>query len=139
MTEGGILIYTGFVCILFMGVGILGIYRKVKFSERIRTMHTIIGVLVDYDVAEKRDENNDIVTCYFPIYEYEYGGETRRLESTTSSLMKKGRKVHILVDPQTEKAICLEGEKESNSLLLIFGGIGVIVFILVLLKAAGVI
>lgn len=139
MTEGGILIYTGFVCILFMGVGILGIYRKVKFSERIRTMHTIIGVLADYNEIEKRDEDNDIVTSYFPIYEYEYGGETRRLESTTSSRMKKGRKVHILVDPQTEKAICLEGEKESNSLLLIFGGIGVIVFVLVLLKAAGVI
>lgn len=139
MTEGGILIYTGFVCILFMGVGILGIYRKVKFSERIRTMHTIIGVLADYNEIEKRDEDNDIVTSYFPIYEYEYGGETRRLESTTSSRMKKGRKVHILVDPQTEKTICLEGEKESNSLLLIFGGIGVIVFILVLLKAAGVI
>ena len=139
MTEGGILIFTGFVCILFMGVGILGIYKKVKFSERIRTMHTIIGVLVDYDEVEKRDANNDMVWDYFPIYEYEWGGETRRLKSTTSSRMKIGRKVHILVDPQTENAICMEGEKESNSVLLVFGGIGVIVFILVLLKATGVI
>lgn len=81
MTEGGILIYTGFVCILFMGVGILGIYRKVKFSERIRTMHTIIGVLVDYNEIEKRDADNDIVTSYFPIYEYEWGGETRLLRA----------------------------------------------------------
>ena len=139
MSETGILIFTGFVCILFMGVGILGIHKKIKFSKSIQTMHKLTGVLVDYTVSQKRDEDNDMIDYYFPIYEYEWGGEKKRLKSNTSGSIKIGRKVHILVDPQTEKAICMEEEKSSNSFLMLFGVIGVIVFILVLMKAAGII
>ena len=137
MSDETILIYTDFVSILFMAIGIFGIYKKIKFSKSIQTMHKITGVLVDYDVVQKRDDDNLMVDIYFPIYEYEWGGVKKRLNSTTSGSIKIGRKVHILVDPQTEKAICLEDIKRSDIVFPIFGVIGVVTFVLVLLKATG--
>ena len=137
MSDEAILIYVGFVSILFMAVGIFGICKKIKFSKSIPAMHRVTGVLVDYDVVQKRDDDNLMVDVYFPIYEYEWGGVKKRLESTTSGSVKAGRKVHILVDPQTEKAICLEDVKRSDIAFPIFGVIGVAAFVLVLLTAAG--
>lgn len=38
MSEGAILAFGVFVGLAFIAVGILGIYRKVKFSKSIQTM-----------------------------------------------------------------------------------------------------
>lgn len=134
MSEGAIFVFTGLVGILFMAVGILGIYKKIQFRKSIRNMHMTNGVLVDTTVVQGDDEDD-----YFPIYEYEWGGVKKRLNSNTNaSRIKIGRKVHILVDPKTEEAICLEEQNASDSMLLIFGVIGVLAFILVLLLGTGV-
>lgn len=141
MPEGAIYVFIGLVCVLFIGVGILGIYKKIQFRKSIRNMHMIDGVLVDTTVAQRRDENDihQMWDEYFPIYEYEWGGVKKRLEShTNASRIKIGRKVHILVDPKTEEAICLEEQNASDSLLLIFGVIGVLFFIMVVLLFTGV-
>lgn len=137
--TGGI-IFVYFICFAFMAVGILGIYRKIKFSESIRSMHKLTGVMVDSTVCQQHDEDNLLQDYYFPVYEYDWGGETKRLYSTTNALsIKIGRKVHILIDPQTENAICLEEEIRSNSFLLLFGIIGLLTFVLLLLLCTGII
>lgn len=131
MPEGAALFFVGFVCFAFIAVGILGIYREIKFSKRIQSMHKVTGIMVDSHVCQQHDDDNLLIDYYFPIYEYEWGGIKKRLESTTNVLrIKIGRKVHILIDPQTEKAICLEEERGSNLLLLIFGVIGLAVPVL---------
>ena len=133
------MIFGFFVSFAFMAVGIFGIIKKTKFSKSIQSMHKTTGVMVDYTVGQYRDEDNDIRDAYFPVYEYEWGGVKKRLKSTTNALrIKIGRQVHILIDPQTEKAICLEEQKASDALLLIFGIIGVLTFILMLLLATGI-
>ncbi len=133
------MISTGFICILFIAVGILGIYKKAKFAEKLRNMRTVTGIMVDWVEVQGYNSDNDIVTNRFPIYEYEWCGEKKRLKSSHSAKIKIGKRVHILIDPQTGETLCLEDEKATNAGFLIFGGIGVLVLILVLLKAAGVI
>lgn len=125
MPEGAVLFFVGFVCFAFIAVGILGIYREIKFSKSIRSMHKVTGIMVDSSVCQQHDDDNLLIDYYFPIYEYEWGGEKKQLKSTTNVLrIKIGKEVHILIDPQTEKAVCLEEERKSNLLLLIFGAIG---------------
>lgn len=76
---------------------------------------------------------------YFPVYEYDWGGVKKRLDGTSNALrIKIGRRVHILIDPQTEKAICMEEQKALDSLLLIFGIIGVLTFIMMLMLVTGI-
>ena len=136
MSQEVSLIFSGFVGILFMAVGILGIFRRNKFTQSIQNMYKLDGVLVEYTEHETRDEDNDIRTIYCPVYEYDWKGTKKRLYSTSSApglkLPAIGRQVHILVDPKTEQAICLEDEKSSMLVYLVFGVIGLLTFILVL-------
>lgn len=79
----------------------------------------IDGVLVDTTVAQRRDENDihQMWDEYFPIYEYEWGGVKKWLEShTNASRIKICRKVHILIDSKAEEAICLEEQNASDSM-----------------------
>lgn len=93
-------------------------------------------MLVDTTVVHHINEISD---DYFPVFEYEWGGVKKRLESkTNASRIKIGRKVRILVDPETEEAICPEEQNASDSILLIFGVIGVLVLVLVVLLGMGV-
>ena len=134
-----VLIFGFFVSFAFMAVGIFGIYKKMKFSKSIQSMYKITGVMVDSTVGHYRDEDNDMREAYFPVYEYEWGGITKRLYSTTNALsIKIGRQVHILIDPRTEEAICLEEQKASDSLLLIFGIIGVLTLVLMVMLVTGI-
>lgn len=138
MSEGAILAFGVFVGLAFIAVGILGIYRKVKFSKSIKTMHQVSGVLVDYEVIEASDD--DASDGYFPIYEYEWNGVTKQLKSNVNTIkQKRGAKVHILIDPQTEKVICMEAENASNGALLLFGVIGVLTLVLMVLIGTGVV
>ena len=137
MSDKAILGYCAFVSLLFMMVGILGIYRKVKFMKSIKTMHMLDGVIADYTISQILDEDRDIRDVYFPVYEYEWGGIRKQLKSTVSASVAKnpvGKQVHILVDPKTENVVCLEEKQKSETLLLTFGVIGIIVLVLVLIK-----
>ena len=49
-----------------------------------------------------------------------------------------GRRVHILVDPQTGKVICQEDEKTAGHLYLLFGIVGLGVFVLMLALSFGI-
>ncbi|MDE5820214.1 MAG: DUF3592 domain-containing protein [Lachnospiraceae bacterium] len=140
MSQDGILIFSGVVSILFMLVGIYGIQQKRKFSKKMQAMHKITGVVVDFDIVQHRSEENTMEDLYFPIYEYDWSGIKRRLKSNSSRQAEPsmGKTVHILVDPQTQDAICLEDEKSSQLVLLIFGAIGVVALVLVILVKAGV-
>lgn len=86
MSEGAILIFGFFVSFAFMAVGILGIYKKVKFSKSIQSMQKVTGIMVDSTVSQYRDEDNDLRDAYFPVYEYDWGGVKKRLYSTTNAL-----------------------------------------------------
>ena len=141
MSDGAILVFTAFVSLLFMMVGILGIYRKTKFMKSITAMHMVDGMIVDHTVSQVLDEDRDVRDVYNPVYEYEWKGMKKRLKGTVSVSVAKnpvGKKVHILVDPKTETAVCLEEKKNEEAALLVFGVIGVLVFILVILSAIGV-
>ena len=141
MSDGVILVFTAFVSLLFILVGILGIYRKTKFMKSITAMHMVDGMIADHTVSQVLDEDRDVRDVYSPVYEYEWKGVKKRLKGTVSVSVAKnpvGKKVHILVDPKTETAVCLEEKKNEEAALLVFGVIGVLVFILVILSAIGV-
>lgn len=139
--ELALLAFSYVISILFMAVGALGIYKKVKMLRNIRSMRSVTGVLANY--TEDGNVDNDEATrkVYHPVYEYDWGGETRRLSGTIGTSEKKeraiGRQVHILVNPQTGEAICREGEKAGERVALVFGGIGVAVFALMLAFSFG--
>lgn len=103
-------------------------------------MHKLTSMIVDYDVVQSSDEDNGVEDTYFPIYEYEWGGTKKRLESKSSvrAGAHLGKTVHILVEPQTENAVCLEDKKQSQFVLLIFGAAGVAALVLVVLVKAGI-
>ena len=140
MSQEGILIFSGVVSILFILVGIYGIQQKRKFSKRMQMMQKITGVVVDFDVVQHRNEENTMEDLYFPIYEYDWGGMKKRLKSNSSKQAEPsiGKNVQILIDPQTQDAVCLEDEKSSQLVLLIFGAVGVAVLILVVLIKTGI-
>ena len=136
MSEGPLLVFGVFVSVVFMAIGILGIHKKRKFTK---SMYKVAGVLVDTTVCQQHDDDNIIQDIHFPVYEYEWQGVKKRLYSTTNALhVKIGRPVHILIDPQTEEAICLEEQKASDSMLLIFGVIGLLTLVLMILLGTGI-
>ena len=140
MSQDGILIFSGVVSILFILVGIYGIQQKRKFSKRMQMMQKTTGVVVDFDVVQHHNEENTLEDLYFPIYEYDWGGIKKQLKSNSSKQAEPsiGKTVRILIDPQTQDAVCLEDEKSSQLVLLIFGAIGVAALILVVLVKTGI-
>lgn len=142
MPGGAGVIFLVVVSIAFMAVGVLGICKKVKRAKGMRGMHKVKGVLMNYTVAQKRDEDGFLLDVFFPVYEYEWEGESRELYSTVGVLGYQchtmGKRVHILIDPQTEKVSCLEDEKSYEFILLIFGVIGILVLVVLVLLGTGV-
>ncbi len=120
--------------IIFIGIGILGIRKKLKFKKDIHNMTVIDGTQVDFYVINKRDigEPNE----YYPIYEFELMGEIHRYQSNIGGSLKKyrniGRKVHIIINSETGKVMCKEDELAKNFSYLIFGVIGVLVLLIML-------
>lgn len=126
-----------FISILFMAVGIFGIYQKTKKPQKVQDMILLPGVQVDYTVTESEHWDGDTLLTaevYYPVYEYVWEGERRRFQSPAGASRKKyktiGRKVHILFNPHTGKAVCQEDEKTMENWFLIFGVIGLILFAL---------
>lgn len=139
MSGGAGLIFLGVVSILFMALGILGICKKVKRLKSTRGMHKTIGGLVEYHVGREPDE--DGFDLFYPVYEYNWKGEQRLFYSKAGVLgyqcHTRGKRVHILIDPQTDKVSCLEDKKSYAHILLIFGVIGVFAFVLTLMLGTG--
>lgn len=139
MPGGAGLIFLGIVSILFMAVGIIGIYMKVKRRKSIRGMHKTIGWLAEYNVGKQPDE--DGFDLFYPVYEYKWEGEKRVFYSKAGVLgyqcHTRGKRVHILIDPQTKKVTCLEDKKSYDSILLRFGVIGVFALVLTLMLGNG--
>ena len=133
------LIFLGIVSILFIAVGILGICKKVKRWRSVRGMHKAIGWLVEYNVGKELDE--DGFDLFYPVYEYKWEGENREFYSKAGVLgyqcHTRGKRVHILIDPQTKKVTCMEDKKSYDSILLRFGVIGVFVLVLTLMLGTG--
>lgn len=135
-----------FISILFMAVGISGIYKKIEKKQRVQDMILLPGVQVDYTVSESLDhwEDGSVRTTevYNPIYEYVWEGERRRIQGSVGASGKKykaiGRNVHILLNPYTGKAVCQEDEKSMENWFLIFGVIGLILFILLMALSLGI-
>lgn len=127
-----------FVSILFMGIGILGIYNKIRVAATKNTMQVIPGVQADYTISHGDGDDPD---CYYPVYEYEWMGETHRYYSKTGGNMKKyrsiGRKVHMLRNPEDGRIICKEDENATSGFLMIFGLFGLVVFVCMLGSSLG--
>lgn len=142
MPGGAGLIFLGVVSIAFMAVGVLGICKKVKRSKAMRGMQKIKGYVLEYTVAQKRDEDDLLVDVFFPVYGYEWEGENKQLYSTVGVLgyqcRTMGRRVHILRNPQTGEVTCLEDQRSYDFILLIFGVIGAAAFVLMLMLGTGV-
>lgn len=142
-SEGAVaLVFGYFISIVFIAVGILGIHKKVKRLQDANNMLMYTGVLVDYTEEISTDSDGDTQKVYHPIYEYDWGGEKRRLFGNAGSSGKKyrtiGRQVHILVNPKTGEAICREDENANEGAAVAFGVIGVAVFALMLALSLGV-
>ena len=127
-----------FISILFMLVGVGGIKNSVHLKKNSHRMQVIPGYLVDYVVNDGGIDDPD---TYQPIYEYELMGIPYRYQSRVAGSGKKyrtiGRKVHMLRDCETGKVVCKEDEKTSGKIHLIFGFVGLIVFLVLLAGNAG--
>lgn len=136
LPEGSNVSFGYLISILFMAVGVFGIYKKNKIKEKEHSMILLPGMQADYTVSQSTGEEGRTLLIYRPVYEYEWGGERRRIVGPVGSSGKKyrtiGRKVHILVDPHTGKAVCREDEMTAGNVYFLFGIIGLLVFILVL-------
>lgn len=141
MSQEGTLIFGFVVGILFIAVGIFGISKKIKLAKRIQTMHELSGVIVDFKVGQTRDEHDYMRDVYSPIYEYEWNGIKKRLNSKVCVQKEPsiGKTVHILLNPMTGEAICMEDEQKSQGFLVIFGIIGIAVVILMILLKMGIV
>lgn len=130
------------ISIVFMAVGAFGIYSKIQMKQKLQDMILLPGIQVDYTISQNTDSEGRTVLYYKPVYEYEWGGERRRITGPVGSSGKRyraiGKKVHIFVDPHTERAVCQEDEKTKVNVYLLFGIIGLVVFVLLLAQSFGV-
>lgn len=131
-TENAKLILGYLIGAVFTGTGILGIRTKINMAHKMQNMVSRTGVLVDYTTKYGTDSKE----LYSPVYEYEWGGEQRRIGSSVSATGKKyrtiGKKVHILVDPHTGEAFCQEDKKTGANMLLLAGVVGIAILVLML-------
>lgn len=123
---------------IFTGIGVLGIRTKIAMAHKMQNMVSRTGVLVDYTTNYSKNSDGGSLKVYSPVYEYEWGGEQKRIGSPVSASGKKyrtiGKKVHILVDPHTGEAFCQEDKKTGINIRLLFGAVGIamIVWMLVM-------
>lgn len=143
MPQGAERLFTYLISILFMGIGIFGIYGKIRMKQSMHDMISLPGMQMDYTIRRDRASVGHTILIYNPVYEYEWEGEKRRIVGPVGRSGKKyrtiGRKVHILVDPHTGEAVCREDEKTKGNLYFLFGIIGLAVFALLLAQRFGVI
>ncbi len=129
-----------FVSVVFMIIGIAGLIKQIRLKKNAHKMQVIPGYLVDYTVNYGGADEAD---TYRPVYEYELMGISYRYQSKVSGSSKKyrtiGRKVHMLRDCETGDIYCKEDEKTSGRLYLIFGIVGLAVFLLLLAGSVGLI
>lgn len=135
--EQGKLVFGYVMSIIFMGAGIMGIYKKIKMSQNIHNMISVLGVQTDFVVSYHLRSSTNASEVYQPIYEYEWGGERRQYKSSVAGSHKKyrtiGRQVHILVNPQTGEVFCSEDEKTAGGLFLFIGIFGAVTFVIMLM------
>ena len=128
------------ISVLFMVAGVCGVYQKNRMKQEMQSMISLPGMQVDYTIT--RATENRMMKIYTPVYEYEWGGERRRIGSPMGGSRRKyrsiGRRVNILVDPHTGKAICEEDTKAGGNLFIGFGIVGIAVFLLLLGVSFGV-
>lgn len=127
-----------FISILFMVVGFSGIKNSARLKKNSHRMQVIPGCLVDYTVNHGGVDDPD---TYQPVYEYELMGMPYRYKGKVSGSGKKyrtiGRKVHMLRDCETGEVVCKEDEKAAGKIHLIFGFVGLAVFLLLLAGSTG--
>ena len=126
------------VSFIFMGVGFIGIRSRIKLMSNRHRKQVIPGYLVDYTV---HDGDSDGVSTYQPIFEYELMGIKYRYQGNVSGNAKKyrtiGRKVHMLRDCETGEVVCQEDEKALGGITLVFGVIGLALFLFLLADNLG--
>lgn len=126
------------ISLLFMGIGVLGIRKKLQFHKERDEFEKVEGILVDYT----RKNDDDGAASYFPVYEYTWRGETARYRSKMGGSGKKyraiGRRVQMLCNPRTKKVKCREEEEDGSRIFLIFGVIGLFVFCILTAAALGI-
>lgn len=125
------------ISIVFIGIGIFGIRKKLELKNTCN-MQVVEGTQVDYHVVHGRTaigEANE-ASVYYPIYEYTLMGESRRYQSNIGGSNKKyrtiGRKVHMLIDPETGKIMCREDAQTGSSMYILFGVLGILVLCIML-------
>lgn len=125
------------ISIVFIGIGIFGIRKKLELKNT-GNMQVVEGTQVDYHVVHGRTaigEANE-ASVYYPIYEYTLMGESRRYQSNIGGSNKKyrtiGRKVHMLIDPETGKIMCREDAQTGSSMYILFGVLGILVLCIML-------
>lgn len=127
------------ISIIFLGIGILGIRKKMELKKPRQNMLVVEGTQVDYYCAKRREFGE--ANTYYPIYEFVWNGERRRYQSRFGSSGKKeqmiGRKVHMLIDPETGKITCREETQSSSSMYFIFGAFGLLVLCIMLAGTFG--
>lgn len=127
------------ISIVFIGIGIMGIRKKLELKRSRKNMYAVSGTQADY-YCDKRKQFGE-ADIYYPIYEFTWNGELRRYQSRLGSSNKKyrtiGRKVQMLIEPETEKIICKEDEQSIGSIYFIFGFIGLLVLCIMLAGSFG--
>lgn len=133
-------IFSSCIGFLFLSAGIFGICKIILFLKRVRALQRVDGILVDYWLLQKREEDGFCMDYFYPIYEYEWKGETRKLHSKVRGgspyWLPIDMRVHIYVDSLTENASCLEDQTLAVSVPLTFGALGLVILILTLLISA---
>lgn len=115
------------ICIIFLLFGIwLSFIMPYSRKKKLKNCDVVEGVLVDF-VKSGYSSNGDRRGRdyhYSAVYEYTYGGMTRRFRSSASgnggSHTELGRKVSIAVNHVTGEVLCLEDEKTLSFVGIIF-------------------
>ncbi len=122
-----------FISVLFIIIGVWGIYKQILIKRNAPNMQVISGVVADYTVDHGTGDDPD---SYFPIYEYEWMGEIKRFKGSSGGTSKKyrniGRRVHILREPASGKVLCKEDETGQQWFFMIFLLLGIVAFVALL-------
>lgn len=131
-----------FISIAFLAISALGIYKNIKRAQNKHNLRSISGVQVGYTTGSSTDSDGVESELYYPVYEYEWGGERRQLSGSIGTDRKEsrsiGRKVHILLNPQTGEVTCKEDERPANLVFLITGIVGLATLVLMLALSFGI-
>ena len=123
-------IKTGFaagICVIFLLFGVwLSFIMPYKRKKILKDCDVVEGVLVDFVKAGYSQNKNGRGRNYHysAVYEYSYGGMTRRFRSSASgnggSHTELGRTVSIAVNNVTGDILCLEDEKTLSFVGILF-------------------